>query len=219
MSTLTEMRQSETKADRRARILSTAQALMSKNGFGGLSLRKLASASNVTVPTIYNLIGGKDEILLELSAKMIEVIEDALTRINEEHPLEKAEEIVFVATGCVESDPGFHRAALLAMDHMQRHGLAQGEMNKLGRRAATMQEKAAASAQKLGLMEGKIPAKIIGEQIFRNYQSASREWACRRIGVKEFRRIALLGVYLNLAADAAPLFKKVLLKKIKILTE
>ncbi len=207
----------ETKEDRRARILMCARQLMGEGGFDGLSLRKLAAASDVTVPTIYNLIGGKDEILFELVASMIEKVEVALEDIDEDHPLEKAEAVVIVATKDIECDPDFHRAAHLAGDYLERSSCGLETSNKLGRRAATMQENAARAAQERGLLEGRISARLIGEQIFRNYYSAASAWAYRRMSLEEFRRIAMLGVYLNLAADAKPSFRDTLIKKIKAL--
>lgn len=52
------------KIDRRARIIAEARRLIGEHGFDGLSLRKLAAAAGVTVPTIYNLIGGKGKSLM-----------------------------------------------------------------------------------------------------------------------------------------------------------
>ena len=48
---------------RRDRILEAARELISKHGSGHLTMRSLAEASGVTVPTIYNLIGNKDAVL------------------------------------------------------------------------------------------------------------------------------------------------------------
>jgi AcrR family transcriptional regulator len=48
---------------RRNRILDAARELISEQGFENLTMRALAQASGVTVPTIYNLIGNKDAVL------------------------------------------------------------------------------------------------------------------------------------------------------------
>lgn len=207
----------ETKEDRRARIFDQARRLIGENGFEGLSLRKLAIASGVTVPTIYNLIGGKDKILLEMNAGMVRLIEHELTRIDQDHPLEIAEAVVIEATRITGEDENFHRAALVASDHLHRTASEHADWRDLGRRAAGMQEMAARNAQKMGLLKGRISPALIGRQIFRNYQSASRDWAYRLIDLNEFRRIALLGVYLHLAADAAEPFHQVLIEKINAL--
>ena len=52
------------KAERRARILASARRLIAERGFDGLTMRDLAAASRVSVPTLYNLFGGKQALLL-----------------------------------------------------------------------------------------------------------------------------------------------------------
>lgn len=206
----------ETKADRRARILTEARMLLSLEGFEGLSLRKLAARAGLTVPTIYNLVGGKEQILLELTLQMIASVETALDKIAEEQPLERAEAIVLVAITEIERAPDFHRAALLAIDHLDRTGAPPG-WDRLSRQATAMQEKATVAAQRIGLLEGQISASLIAEQIFRTYRSASRDWSVRRCSLPQFRRMALAGVYLGFAADASPRLRPVLVRKLKTL--
>ena len=50
-------------AERRERILEAARAIIGERGYEGLTMRELAQASRVTVPTIYNLIGSKEAVL------------------------------------------------------------------------------------------------------------------------------------------------------------
>src|SRR5689334_16840267 len=62
----------EQKAERRERILRAARAHVAKHGYDGLTMRDLAAAARVSVPTLYNLFGGKDAIL---SAALSESVE------------------------------------------------------------------------------------------------------------------------------------------------
>lgn len=204
----------ETKSDRRARILTQARMLLSVEGFEGLSLRKLAARAGLTVPTIYNLVGGKEQILLELALQMIASVETALDDIEETQPLERAEAIVLVAIAEIERAPDFHRAALLAIDHLDRNGSPPG-WDRLSRQAAAMQEKATLAAQRIGVLEGQISASLIAEHVFRTYRSASRDWSLRRCSLPEFRRMALAGVYLGFAADASPGLQPLLARKLR----
>lgn len=61
----------EHKSERRARILQAARTQVAKHGYDGLTMRDLARAARVSVPTLYNLFGGKDAIL---SAAMAESV-------------------------------------------------------------------------------------------------------------------------------------------------
>lgn len=49
---------------RRARILSAARQLLEEHGYAGVTMRALADASQVSVPTLYNLFGGREPLLL-----------------------------------------------------------------------------------------------------------------------------------------------------------
>jgi AcrR family transcriptional regulator len=54
----------EHKAERRERILRAARQIVGERGYDGLTMRDLAAAARVSVPTLYNLFGSKDTILV-----------------------------------------------------------------------------------------------------------------------------------------------------------
>ena len=66
-------------AERRQRILAAARAIVATRGYEALTMRELAQASRVTVPTLYNLIGGKEAVLAaaveEQTARFLAAIE------------------------------------------------------------------------------------------------------------------------------------------------
>jgi len=53
-------------AKRRQRILHEARQLLTRGGYESLNLRALAQAAEVTVPTIYNLLGNKEALVVAL---------------------------------------------------------------------------------------------------------------------------------------------------------
>ena len=55
-------------AENRARILQAARRLIARRGVAGMTLRDLAAEALVSVPTVYNLIGGKAQLLEALMA-------------------------------------------------------------------------------------------------------------------------------------------------------
>jgi AcrR family transcriptional regulator len=50
-------------AARRTRVLEAARELIAERGYTGVTMRGLASASRVSIPTLYALFGGKDQLL------------------------------------------------------------------------------------------------------------------------------------------------------------
>jgi AcrR family transcriptional regulator len=59
-------------AERRERILEAAREIVAERGYEGLTIRELAQAAGVTAPTIYNLIGSKDQVLVAAVAELTE---------------------------------------------------------------------------------------------------------------------------------------------------
>ncbi len=49
--------------ERKQRILDVARLLIADHGYEGVTMRELAEKSLVSVPTLYNLFGGKNELL------------------------------------------------------------------------------------------------------------------------------------------------------------
>src|SRR5690242_10607119 len=49
--------------ERKRRILAAARRMIAKHGFDGLTMRELATAAKVSVPTLYNLFGSKHALL------------------------------------------------------------------------------------------------------------------------------------------------------------
>lgn len=54
---------SKQREERRERILHVARRLIAERGYEGVTMRELADESLVSVPTLYNLFGGKNELL------------------------------------------------------------------------------------------------------------------------------------------------------------
>ena len=54
---------SKQREERKQRILEVGRRQIAAHGFDGVTMRELAEESLVSVPTLYNLFGGKNELL------------------------------------------------------------------------------------------------------------------------------------------------------------
>ena len=207
-----------TKEGRRQRIIQAARQLMGDHGFEALSLRKLAEAANVTVPTIYNLIGSKEKILIELIRSWIDQVEEALDRIDENQPLKLAEAVITEAVGLIAQDESYFRAAHLALQHLKQAGHMREDLDLFAEKATAMQARAVGLAQQQGLLRGDISAETLGRHIYHNYSVASQGWAYGTHDLAEFRLIALTGVYLHFLSDATEEFRPQILSKLQKLS-
>ena len=70
------------KARRVQRILDAAAHIMETEGIEALSMQALADEAEVSISTLYNLVGGKDAILLLLLSVMVDDLRDGRTRTS-----------------------------------------------------------------------------------------------------------------------------------------
>ena len=100
---------SETQLARRMAILSTARRMLVEKGFDAITVRDLAEACRVSVPTLYNQFGGKDQLL-------VAAIETHFVDGSDEVPV-------------IESEPGMARL-LAIIDVAARRLLESPEENR-----------------------------------------------------------------------------------------
>jgi AcrR family transcriptional regulator len=79
---------------RRRRILDEAGRLLAAGGLEALNLRTLAENACVTVPTIYNLVGSKVQVVAGLIADTEHTIDEALAALPSLHGFARAEAAV-----------------------------------------------------------------------------------------------------------------------------
>jgi AcrR family transcriptional regulator len=99
-------------AERRQRILASARDIIAQRGYEALTMRELARASRVTVPTLYNLIGGKQAVL---AAAVEEQTARFLARIERRVAPSPAAQLLSVIDACVDELlrlPAYYRTLL-----------------------------------------------------------------------------------------------------------
>ena len=198
---------------RRQRILSVARTTIAREGVDGLTLRKLASDARITVPTIYNLIGTKDDLLRRLLAELVSRAEETLSEVEEDDPIEATARVVRTLATLFAEEEDFCRAALRAGQGLERSGSSNGAL-RIWQRSARVANQICMDASEEGLLRGDCDPVRIGERAYDSYRIAAIDWLDGVIDVAEFERNALIGFYLCLAADAVPRFRRALMSRI-----
>jgi AcrR family transcriptional regulator len=204
-------------AKRRERILAAAREIIAHEGIGALNVRYLAKKAGVTVPTIYNLIGKKTQILECLIDEMMEEFAGEFDSRDSSDALTMIEASVIGPTSRYALDEDRYRAALQAAEELDRTGTDTHPRNAVSAKAQQVQIDACIAAHAEGLTRGMIDPEVLGEQIYRGGRILWREWVSREITIDEFKNKGLLGVYVGLAADATPEFHTELIKRINAL--
>src|SRR6185436_2882280 len=99
----------EHKAERRARILAAARKLIADRGYDGLTMRDLAKASRVSVPTLYNLFGGKQALLLGELEQTFANVTASLERVRDGSFVERALAACVAGNEDLLAAPGYSR--------------------------------------------------------------------------------------------------------------
>ncbi|WP_162558863.1 TetR/AcrR family transcriptional regulator [Sphingorhabdus sp. EL138] len=195
--------------------MAAARQTIAKEGFDALKLRDLATSADVTVPTIYNLIGGKPDILNLIIGDLLTKIDEAQANIDTSEVEAAFEAQIDRLAELFATDEDYYRAAFIAGD---RSGLFEHD-SETGVFAKFVAQPIAIcrDAKAKGLLLGEISSEQLGEHIYGSYRLARQDWSNGYFDLPQFRRQSITGVYLCLAADAAPDFRIRLFRKISAL--
>lgn len=180
----------EHKAERRARIGKIARQLVVERGYAGLTMRELAQKARVAVPTLYNLFGSKDAILVAELAESARKLAASLPPIGESF-FQRAMAGFEAGTRAIEEQPEFYRQCM----HMFLTSPETAEMRRRVEDAHIAVMAANLSAAKAAgqLADWAQPA-IVARHMFAQYISALIAWGLGEIDLPTFRLAALSGV-------------------------
>jgi AcrR family transcriptional regulator len=199
----------EHKAERRGRILAAARAAITRDGYDGLTMRELARAARVSVPTLYNLFGGKDAILTAL-------LEAAAARLAALPPVGDS----FMARGgasfelgmaMIEAEPALYRAAArVFLDFTPARDTDPAGTRAMRRRVedgyvAVMAANLAA-AKASGQLADWADPHTVATHMFSIFISAFLGWALGEFDLEMFRLAGLSGTCHVLAGAARGAF-------------
>ncbi len=198
------------KNERRQRILESARDILRETGHQGLSIRTLAERANVTTPTIYNLIGSKQDILLALSDESIRELESAHHVSTTVDPIEKAEEVINGTVAIYGSDEDYTRQLHLGLEAESLDDFDK-TLRHRGRKVAIDDCKRALA---LGHLRGEVDSELLGNRFASGFQQSQRAWLRGEFDLEGMRKEALISCFIILAADAKPKFHKRLIEAI-----
>tara|TARA_Y100001934_G_C12306433_1_gene752653 strand:+ start:291 stop:995 length:705 start_codon:yes stop_codon:yes gene_type:complete len=202
---------------RRDRILDQARLMIAAGGLDAFNIRKLAEGAQVTVPTVYNLVGNKQAVVVALCVEALEAIEARWASHHADAPLARAEAVITESVGLFAEDESYYRAALLALEYLNQSAVHHGEVFDIYRRGEALIAAGCSACVDARLLRGHIPVEQYGRQVLRAFRTSYHEWALGHISIDAFRREALSDIYTILAADAVETFRVTLLNKIAAL--
>ncbi|MBA4014064.1 MAG: hypothetical protein C0481_19550, partial [Phenylobacterium sp.] len=165
-------------------------------------MRRLADQAGLTPPTLYNLVGGREDTLRELFVGALDALDARLAELPDDTTgLERAELSVTASVEIFTASPATYRPAIAAMLADQLENGQSARAKATWTRCRDLQIAACRQALKDGDLDGEIESEWLGEEILTDYAAALRGWAIGDLTAAQFHARALHGVCL--LSDAA----------------
>lgn len=201
---------------RRQRILDVARELIASQGFDAFTINELASRSGVSIPTVHNLFGKKNDIVLELFRELVARIDQVLGEPELSDPIASTEKFIDSLLALYSADEAFYRAAFLGGERL---GLFEHEMSDgIFKKSLGIAERLCTRARDQGYLAGRLDSHWMAEQLFNTQRMARQDWVSGYIGLERYRKQVLIGMLITYAADATPGFHKRIRQKISALS-
>ncbi len=175
------------KAERRERIQKAARKLVATRGYAGLTMRELAKVAHVSVPTLYNLFGSKDAIV-------IAELEESARTIAARMPTggasfhERGRAGFEAGMQLIEESPALYRAAM-------RMFLTSPEMTPIRQRVeegfVAIMAGNLAAAKAAGQLAAWAQPMIVARHLFAGYLATFLAWGMGELDHAGFRAAAL----------------------------
>lgn len=188
---------------RRERILSAARRIIEIEGVGSLTMRRLADEASLTPPTLYNLVGSREDILRALFVMALDALDARLAELPAQaRGFERAVRIVTASVEIFTASPATYRPAIAALlsDHLENGPAPRAQAT--WSRCRDLQTAACHQALDEGDLAGQIDSAWLGDEILTAYTAALRGWVMGDLSATQFRARALHGLFVCLLSDA-----------------
>jgi AcrR family transcriptional regulator len=181
----------------RRRVLRAARALVAARGLQGLTMRDLAVEADVSVASLYNLIGGRDDVVRALGLYLLEELDDAFLHVKASDPIERAQQLLTTLIDTVVTDlpqPLVH--VLLSNVRLYSRNPPLQPSKPL---TDAMEDMVAS-----GMLNNDVSIKLIAKQVWWSHTAYLRQWADGHLNEQELRAATLHSLDLCLLSMATP---------------
>jgi AcrR family transcriptional regulator len=204
----------EHKAERRVRILRAARELIAERGYEGLTMRDLARASRVSVPTLYNLFGGKQALLLGELEQTFAAVVASIETVKTGSSIERALATCDAGNDDLLAVPRYSRELILLFLTADQ---TAGVRREAAERYARLMADILRAGQAAGEIEAWVDPLAMSRRMFAHYTIAMIEWARGEIGGDEFRAVTRYGMCIMLLGVARGRAQRRLSKELQTL--
>ena len=174
--------------ERRERILAAARETIGERGYAALTMRDLARASRVTVPTIYNLVGGKEDVLLAAVADQTERFVAAIDQVDADTAAGRLARVIDASGRELLRAPRYYRALVPLLFGSQTATLARQEVE---RALSDQLNRGLADLERAGDLAEWADPDAVRDRLMAHMAFTSLQWAGGQLGREAFRAASL----------------------------
>lgn len=200
------------KARRKQQIIQAAKHLLAKGGIDALSTRRLAEEAELSVHTLYALVGSKEQILEAVMADNHERVLEDLLKIDKHHAIEKLFAMVESTYAIIAEDSAAQKPIMRML--MTRY--YEGNLNPVPWWQMAQEkgwiESALVEATAQKQLVALFPAASIADILMKIYLSNLRDYLFDQTSLDTFRHATHFEFWFCLANIAAPSVRDAFLK-------
>jgi AcrR family transcriptional regulator len=201
------------KARRKEQIIQAAKRLLATGGIEALSTRKLAEEAELSVHTLYALVGSKDQILDAVMEDNHNRVLAAILEINEEHPIEKIFAIVDSTYQIISEDSAAQKPLMRVLMTLFYEGSLNPNPWWLLAQEKGWMETAVAEAIKQKLLRKDFAAALVADMLMKIYLANLREYLFDKVSLETYRNTTAFEFWFCLSNIATDDYRKKYLKK------
>jgi AcrR family transcriptional regulator len=202
------------KAKRRDAVLDAALDLLDQPGTEAPTTEQIAEQAEVSVATVYNLVGTREQMLVALVDRLISgVTGPARDRPSDRDPIGALREGMVATVDLLTSRSTAHRRVVLQLTAAANPDLH----TKLS--PSTLFAEAIRRAQDRNVLRGDLDADALALQIYLSFNGALLRWATGALTDERFETAVLHGLAVVLAASATARHRPATLAELRALGE
>jgi AcrR family transcriptional regulator len=191
------------KARRKQQIILAAKRLLAAGGIEALSTRKLAEEAELSVHTLYALVGSKNEILEAVMEDNHNRVLSDILAINARHPIEQIFAFVESTYLIIAEDSAAQKPLMRVLMRLFDEGTLGSKPWWMMAQEKGWMVSAVAEAIGLGLLRPDFPAPVVADMLMKSYLTNLRDYLFGRASLEAYRDHATFELWFCLSAIAA----------------
>jgi len=191
------------KARRKQQIIQAAKRLLAAGGIEALSTRKLAEAAELSVHTLYALVGSKDKILEAVMEDNHNRVLSDIIEINARHPIEQVFAFVDSTYRIIAEDQAAQKPLMRVLTTLFDQGTLGSDPWWMMAQEKGWMLSAVAEAIDRELLRPDFPAPVIADMLMKIYLTNLRDYLFDRADLDAYRDRATFELWFCLSAIAA----------------